>query len=141
MSTHHEHAARITGAPSYGEAPHQPPAPAGPNPPDAFGMPDTYRSAEVIDAYAIQAAAPPVNSHDGSTKRVAGRRRLESIPHLTVGPAVKRHDLGDSLARQHGVWVAPVACGEAGVNTTLTTHRLDRVRCPECLAAAGGDHG
>ncbi len=63
-----------------------------------------------------------------------GRRALERIPHLAVGEPVRRHDLGDEIARQHGVFVAPVACGQLDVNTTLTTRRTDRVRCECCRA-------
>lgn len=65
----------------------------------------------------------------------AARRRLAAIPHLQVGPTVKRHDIGDSLARKYGVWVAPVACGRDDLPTTLSTKGRERTRCPECLAA------
>lgn len=63
------------------------------------------------------------------------RERLAAIPHLQVGDKVKRHDIGDDLARRHGVWVAPVACDRGQMPTTLVTRNRERVKCSACLEA------
>lgn len=66
--------------------------------------------------------------------RHSGREALRRIPHLAVGERRARYDIGDEIARRHGVWVVTTGCGEE-MNTTLATWNRDRVRCPECLAA------
>lgn len=65
-----------------------------------------------------------------------GRERLAAVPHLQTGEKVKRYDLGDALARQHGVWVAPVACDRGQMPTTLVTRSRERVKCSACLEAS-----
>lgn len=61
-------------------------------------------------------------------------RGVMNRPHLAVGESERRHDLGDELARRHGVRIVAVACGREEVPTTLATRRPDLVRCPECVA-------
>lgn len=62
------------------------------------------------------------------------RRALRTIPHLRAGEKFKTFELGDALAREHGVWLVPVLCGKPEVMTTLTTSREGHVRCPDCRA-------
>lgn len=72
--------------------------------------------------------------NDTSTARPG--RAIDRIPHLATGPSVMRYDLGDAIARQAGTPVTPTACGEPDVTCTLTTRRLDKVRCQPCLVAS-----
>lgn len=65
----------------------------------------------------------------------AGMAAIALIPHLATGAFVVRHDLGDEIARSAGTPVTPVACDRAEIVSTLATRRLDKVRCPDCLAS------
>jgi hypothetical protein len=68
-----------------------------------------------------------------SVEKAQPRRRLPYI-HLRVGDPVKRHDLGDSIARRAGVHTVAVACGKPDVFTTMTTKAVERVTCPGCIS-------
>lgn len=56
---------------------------------------------------------------------------LPSIPHLAIGPITVRYDIGDELARKHGIPMVPTACG-LFVPSTLSTRTVERVRCRDC---------
>jgi hypothetical protein len=60
---------------------------------------------------------------------------MRNFPHLAVTPVKTRYDIGDEVARRHGVPVVTTACGEQ-VTNTLATRRQDLVRCSACLASA-----
>lgn len=69
--------------------------------------------------------------------RAANRRSFLTRvgPHRRAGEVVIRHDLGDAIARQHGMAMVRVLCGRGdpnGVTTTITTTSDERTRCPNC---------